>query len=207
MIIKIVIALLIIILEALVVRKITTSKRNVQAESKTTDSSKETDNFNRPSFMNTALLNLRSQGEQYLFIGGYKKADKLFLIKNESLIDVSKQTGLRDASNITYCAIAADVNKDGLPDLFVAQEDGFYLYENRQGIFNIKKLNIEIEKDLIPISMAIANLQQTGWVDLFVTAYRKTTNDRQLIDHYQSFLFKNKGNNSFEDISQELKID
>ncbi|WP_131783283.1 FG-GAP repeat domain-containing protein [Legionella gresilensis] len=196
--IEAVIALIIIILEALVVRKITSSKRDIHTETKTVDIKNKTVSFNYPCYINTALINLRAQGEQYLFLGGYKKANKLCLIKNDRLIDVSNQVGLIDSSNITYCAIAVDVNNDDLPDLFVAQDDGFYLYENRQGMFNIKKLDIDIDKNLIPISMAVTDIQQNGLVDLFVTAYRKKTDDKQLMNHYQSFLFKNKGDNTFE---------
>ncbi|STX50859.1 protein containing FG-GAP repeats (motif found in alpha integrins) [Legionella busanensis] len=196
--IEAVIALIIIILEALLVRKITSSKHDIHAETKPINISNKTEDFNYPYYMNTALINLRSQGEQYLFAGGYNKPNKLYLIKNERLIDVSNQVGLRDSSNITHCVIAVDVNNDDFPDLFVAQNDGFYFYENRQGIFNIKKLNIEIDKNLIPISMAITDTQQNGLIDLFVTAYSKKTDDNQLINHYQSFLFKNKGDNTFE---------
>ncbi|WP_419420637.1 FG-GAP repeat domain-containing protein [Legionella sp. D16C41] len=203
MIIKIIIASLIIILGALLIKKFTSiTKRHIRLRKKDIDGNYSANFAPHFPYQNTAILDLHAKGERYLFIGGNNQADKLFLLKDEQLIDVSEQVGLGNFHNNSYCAIAVDVNGNGLPDLFVARRDGIYLYENLQGIFNIKKLNINLADNHIPIFMAITDLQKTGAVDLFLTTYCKSNKKKQQTNNWQSFVFKNNGDNSFTELPQ-----
>lgn len=113
-------------------------------------------------FMGAAIFNLTGNDEQYLFVGGgFNQEDKLFKYSDHRFIDVSKEAGLQKPENdTTYGVVAVDANRDGLPDLFVARDSGVYFYENQNGKFSIKKLDIKMDPRYSPISIATADLQK-----------------------------------------------
>ncbi|RAP38569.1 hypothetical protein B1207_01420 [Legionella quinlivanii] len=172
------------------------------------------DNEKSLPFMGAAIFNLEGNDVQYLFAGGgFNQEDKLFKFADGQFVDVSAQAGLqKPANDTTYGVIAVDANHDGLPDLFVARDSGIYFYENVQGRFNIKKLDIQIDPRYSPISIASADLQKKGTVDLYVAAYIKPEFvEGQTIFNKKdygakSLLLKNNGDNTFTDITDSAGL-
>ena len=165
-------------------------------------------------FMGAALFNLTGNEDNYLFVGGgYNQDDKLFKYSNKQFIDVSKNAGLQKPPNdTTYSVVAVDANHDGLPDLFVTRDSGVYFYENHHGVFEIKKLDIKIDPRFAPISIATADLQKKGTVDLYIAAYiRPEYVEGQTIFNKKdygakSLLLKNNGDNTFTDITDSAGL-
>lgn len=166
-------------------------------------------------FMAGAVFDMRGDGTQYLFVGGgYNQADKLFVFKNDRFQDVTAESGLtKEPNDTTYGAAAIDANRDGLIDLFIARESGLYLYMNENGRFNGKKLEIPFDHKSVPISIAVADLQKRGLVDLFVSCYIKPQFvEGQTIFNKEgyganSLLLLNNGDNTFRDITKEAGLE
>ncbi|QEY52959.1 FG-GAP repeat domain-containing protein [Legionella longbeachae] len=165
-------------------------------------------------FMGAAIFNLTGNDEQYLFVGGgFNQEDKLFKYSEHRFIDVSKEAGLQKPENdTTYGVVAVDANRDGLPDLFVARDSGVYFYENQNGKFSIKKLDIKMDPRYSPISIATADLQKKGTVDLYVATYIKPDYvEGQSIFNKKdygakSLLLQNNGDNTFTDITDRAGL-
>ncbi|MBL7481425.1 CRTAC1 family protein [Legionella bononiensis] len=179
------------------------------------DFTHEFDSKNSLPFMGAALFDLLGNGEQYLFVGGgYNQQDKLFVYRKGSFIDVSKEAGItKPKQDTTYGVVAVDATGDGKPDLFVTRDSGIYFYENKNGVFTIKKLDVAIDERYAPISIAIADLQKKGTVDLFVATYVKPPYvEGQSIFNKKNYgsksmLLKNNGDNTFTDITNEAGLD
>ncbi|KTC75445.1 protein containing FG-GAP repeats (motif found in alpha integrins) [Legionella birminghamensis] len=225
MVIKIIIGFLIIVFGLIGLRKLTWPTNpypQQQAASDTIPQFNTVDvdfvhQFNNEKslpFMGAAIFNLEGNDEQYLFVGGgYNQEDKLFKFSSGQFIDVSAKAGLqKPANDTTYGVVAVDANRDGLPDLFVARDSGIYYYENQQGKFKISKLDIPLDHRYSPISIATADLQKKGLVDLYVAAYIKPAFvEGQTIFNKKdygakSLLLKNNGDNTFTDVTDSAGL-
>ena len=74
-----------------------------------------------------------------------------------------------------YCRTVAsgDVHNDGWPDLLFTSETGLLLYRNNQGKdFVQQRLHISGLEDKITTNAALVDLNNDGWLDLFVSTYR-----------------------------------
>lgn len=186
-----------------------------QFESAEIDFTHKHDNKKSLPFMGAAIFNLKGNDDHYLFVGGgFNQDDKLFQYSNGLFIDVSREAGLqKPANDTTYGVVAVDANHDGLPDLFIARDSGIYFYENHQGTFTIKKLDIKMDPRYTPLSIATADLQKKGTVDLYVAAYIKPDYvEGQSIFNKKdygakSLLLKNNGDNTFTDITDSAGLD
>ncbi|STX37386.1 CRTAC1 family protein [Legionella feeleii] len=225
MILKIIFTLLIVLVLAITFRKITwpTNPYPEQTYTESIPHFKEVDvgfthqydkNHSLP-FMGAAIFDLLGKGEQYLFVGGgYNQPDKLFVYRNNQFIDVSNEAGLtKPANDTTYAVVAVDATGNQLPDLFVARDSGIYFYENNQGVFTVKKLDIPIDERFAPISIAHADLQKKGTVDLYIAMYLKPAYvEGQTIFNKKNYgakslLLKNNGDNTFTDITDAAGLD
>ena len=163
-------------------------------------------------FMPGAIFELG--GEQHIFVGGgYNQPDEIFVYRNGVFVNITQSIGLtKGAHDTTYGVVAIDSNGDGLVDLFIARESGVYLYTNNKGIFSEKKLDIPLDPKHAPISIAAADLQKKGLVDLFICSYVKVAHvEGQTIFNKkgyggQSLLLKNNGDNTFTDITKEANL-
>ncbi|WP_115302132.1 FG-GAP repeat domain-containing protein [Legionella beliardensis] len=206
--IKIIIALIIISLEAFLLRKFIRTKNEQHSYSvplKAPSANNSNYQINKPTlpFIGSAIFDLKGQGDTYLFIGGKpNQMDRVFLFQGENFLEVTHElTFSKLAEDATYCAMAIDANGDGLDDLFLARHSGLYFYENQQGQFTMQKLNIPIDKDFIPIAIALADLRKSV-VDLIITYvkptyFKKPNAFNQNAHSAKRFLLKNNGDNTF----------
>src|SRR5438105_909906 len=178
---------------------------------------------NSPRSVNDVGRNPRSQRSQY---GGAK----LYRNDGDHSTDVTAQTGFY-SPDIAFGlgVVVADVNNDGWPDIYVANDlaERDYLYiNNRDGTFSEV-----LEKELPVLSyfsmgLDIADLDNDGWPDIYTTdmlpedeARLKTTSAFDSWEVYQSrarggyhhqlmrnMLQHNNRNGTFSDIGQMAEV-
>jgi hypothetical protein len=174
---------------------------------------------NSPRSVQNVGRNLRGQRSQY---GGAK----LYRNDGDHFTDVTAQAGIY-SPDIAFGlgVVVADVNNDGWPDIYVANDfsERDYLYiNNRDGTFS------EVLDKQMPVlsyfsmGLDIADLDNHGWLDIYTTDMLpedelrlKTTSAFDSWEVYQSrvrggfhhqlmrnMLQRNNGNGTFSDVGQ-----
>ena len=112
--------------------------------------------------------------------------------------DVSQESGVADNPGKAWGVVAADFNNDGWMDLFVANDTvANFLFMNRKGKrfdeigFTGGVAYGEQGKARSGMGTDSADVDQDGWMDLFVTN----------LDHEIYAFYKNNGDESFDDIA------
>lgn len=108
--------------------------------------------------------------------------NKLYRNDNGKFVDVSEAAGIY-GSSIGYGlgVTVADINKDGWPDLYVSNDffEKDYLYlNNGNGTFTESLENMMTEISMGSMGADIADLDNNGWQDIFVTEMLPATLDR-----------------------------
>src|SRR5258708_7958609 len=110
--------------------------------------------------------------------------------------DVSEKLGIADKPGKAWGVVATEVNNDGWMDLFVANDtEANFLFKNRAGK-RFEEIGFtgggaygEGGKARSGMGVDSADLDQDGWIDLFVTN----------LDHEFYSLYQNKHDETFED--------
>ncbi len=108
--------------------------------------------------------------------------NKLYRNDNGKFVDISEAAGIY-GSAIGYGlgVTVADINKDGWPDLYVSNDffEKDYLYiNNGDGTFTESLENMMTEISMGSMGADIADLDNNGWQDIFVTEMLPATLDR-----------------------------
>jgi enediyne biosynthesis protein E4 len=108
--------------------------------------------------------------------------NKLYRNDNGKFVDISEAAGIY-GSAIGYGlgVTVADINKDGWPDLYVSNDffEKDYLYiNNRDGTFTESLENMMTEISMGSMGADIADLDNNGWQDIFVTEMLPATLER-----------------------------
>jgi len=131
--------------------------------------------------------------------------DRLFHNSGDgTFTDVSEKAGVADkALHYGITSLFADVNNDGKPDLIVTNDStSNYLYLNKgDGTFEDASYASgfafdENGHEKANMGLAIGDLRNTGWLDLYVTAFS---------DDYNP-LYRNDGDANFSEVSYQYKI-
>ena len=112
--------------------------------------------------------------------------------------DVSQDVGIADNPGKSWGVVATDINNDGFLDLFVSNDTtANFLFANRKGK-KFEEIGFTAGVAYAPggkarsgMGVDSADFNQDGWMDLFVTN----------LDHEFYGLYKNKHDESFDDIS------
>ena len=164
-------------------------------------------------FLASAIIDIDNDGVEELFLGGSQHTeDGLFKFVKGSMVPVNGIAGINKGAVASYGAIVLDVNKDGKQDLLVAREDGIWLHLNKGATFTNTKLNANMPKGTVPLSIAVADLNRDGAFDMFVSGYiRQDLVEGQNLfkEGYggESRLFINNGDNTFKDMTKEAGLE
>jgi hypothetical protein len=151
--------------------------------------------------------------------------------RNGTFTDVAKQVGI-DLDDFVKGVVWGDVNNDGLPDLYASVIYGRNrLYMNRGGTalgnwrFEERAAAAGVEFPLMSFPTWFWDFDQDGWEDLLVLSYDvnsalhetiareflglplKAVQNGNTVDVEQSRLYRNKGDGTFEDVTQRVGLD
>ena len=169
------------------------------------------DKNNSLPFLGSAIIDVDGDGTPEVFMGGgYNQQDMILAFEGGAFVDVSSTKGkglAKGANDTTFGAAVIDADGDGRSDIFVARDSGITLHLNKASGFQGKKLKIPFNEKSVPLSIALADLNHDGFVDMFVSTYIKLALvEGQNIFNKKgygstSLLLMNNGDNTFSDIT------
>ncbi|MEP5762299.1 MAG: VCBS repeat-containing protein [Litoreibacter sp.] len=153
----------------------------------------------------SAAIDIDGDGTEELFIGGtFQQENGLFKYQDGSFVPVPGQAGLtKPGEGTAFGPLVLDHNKDGQADILITHPEGIWLYTNNGGTFTGEKLNTEMNEDTTGLSIAVADINNDGHFDMYVSGYIQNEKIEGLNifnrDEYggTSELFVNNGDNTF----------
>ena len=131
-------------------------------------------NLKRTSiFVAGAPIDINNDGQEAIFIGGGRgKHDALLKYdkKKNKMIDIIDGTNLSDVYP-THAAVSIDLDKDGYSDLFVARQNGVFLYKNNKNSTFTKKLIFAAQKDKVPLALTVSDYNKDGVPDIYISYF------------------------------------
>ena len=162
-------------------------------------------------FMGAAAIDIEGDGMMEVFIGGGDgQEDGLLSFENNQLVNIIEESGLSSEA-ATYGATSIDMDNDGDSDLLVARDDGLTLYlneeVNQERVFVGEQIPLPITGDAVPFSVAVADIEQDGDVDLYVSIFIEATSFRprtfnDVSNAKQNVMLLNNGDLTFTDITE-----
>jgi hypothetical protein len=132
--------------------------------------------------------------------GGWEVAQRKSLLRNNcdgTFTDVTKEAGLAVPATSSQTAVWADINNDGLLDLFVGNESGPNQLFLNQGDGTFKDIAAAAGTDRSAFTKAVvaADYDNDGYVDFYVANYRG-----------ENSLFHNNHDNTFTEIAKQAGV-
>jgi hypothetical protein len=159
-------------------------------------------------FVGAAVIDSNNDGTYELFVGGgLGQDDALLTYQDGSFVNIIEGTGLSDTA-ATHGTVSLDINKDGQVDMIIARSDGLALYTNNEGVFTKQDIPVQLEEDAIILSAAPADINNDGFVDLYLSTMPEPPKFKSLTfndaEHGKAnVLLLNNGDNTFTDITKE----
>ena len=158
-----------------------------------------------------AVIDIDGDGTEELFIGGgYGQENGLFRFVNGKFEPIADQAGLNKPADGTALApLVLDVNADGRSDMLVTSAEGIWLYTNQGGTFTSEKLNTQMNENTTGMSIAVADVNNDGHFDMYVSGYVQAAKIEGLnIFNKEGYggtseLFINNGDNTFKNETRE----
>ena len=162
-----------------------------------------------------AVIDIDNDGVEELFFGGgINQQDAFFrFIPNSSnggsFEDITTQTGWqKDTPDKTFSAVSLDLDRDSDNDMLITRQSGVYLYQNDNGKFTGKKLDLNLDKETVPLSVAVGDINRDGLYDMYVSGYiaRKYVQGETIFNMTYggvSALYINTGEDTFTNITEE----
>ncbi len=132
--------------------------------------------------------------------GGWEFPQRLSLLKNNcdgTFTDVTAASGLAEPLVASQTAVWADINNDGLLDLFVGNEGGEnQLFLNKgDGTFENISHSAGIDRPDLTKGVVAADYDNDGYVDFYVTNFRG-----------ENRLYHNNHDNTFSDVAAQAAV-
>jgi tetratricopeptide (TPR) repeat protein len=153
-------------------------------------------NMSHADFDNDGLVDL------FVHRGGWEAPMRNSLLRNRgdgTFEDVTAKAGLLGRrAHRTHTAAWADYDNDGYLDLFVGNEESpSELYRNRgNGTFEEVGKQAEVSRVAFTKGATWGDYDNDGWPDLYVSNYVG-----------RNFLYRNRGNGTFEEVAGRLGVD
>ena len=165
-------------------------------------------------FMALAAIDVDGDQVDEIFAGGgIGQQDALLRFNGAGLEPYKYGDGITKAlDDPTYGAVSIDATGDSRVDLFVARYSGLYLYINTGAGFRGRQIDVPFDSLSMPLSVALADINQDGAVDLYLSNYiRPEFVEGETIFNDPDYgganlLLLNNGDNSFRDITEEAGI-
>lgn len=160
----------------------------------------------------SAVIDVDNDGREEFFVGGgMGQNDAFFKYTEDGFVNITQRVNFtKNLSHTTYGAATIDIDSNGFTDLAVARDNAIYLYLNRNGVFDEPiNLNLPFNEKSQPVSITFADLNNDGWVDMFVSSYiKKHLMEGQTIFNKEGYggtsqLYINNGDNTFSDITEK----
>jgi tetratricopeptide (TPR) repeat protein len=131
--------------------------------------------------------------------GGWQAPMRKSLLRNNcdgTFTDVTKQAGLAEPTS-TQTAVWADINNDGLLDLYIGNENGPNQLFLNKGDGTFEDISHSSGTDIVAFTKAVAaaDYDGDGYVDLYVANYRG-----------DSALFHNNHDGTFTDVAKQAGV-
>ncbi|GHB02103.1 hypothetical protein GCM10009069_26110 [Algimonas arctica] len=162
-------------------------------------------------FLASAALDLDGDGQDELFLGGGdRQADQFFAFQDGRFVPLNITVDKGDI-DATHGAVTLDMDNDGDTDMLVARESGVWYHENQGGTFSSVNLNLPLADNTTPLSIGLADINQDGLADMYVSGYIKierTEGETNFSNGYggYSYLFLNEGSGQWTDISKTAGV-
>jgi len=132
--------------------------------------------------------------------GGWEVPMRKSLLRNNcntTFTDVTREAGLTEPATATQTAAWADINNDGLLDLFVGSENGppQLFLNNGDGTFKEIAHAAGVDHVAFTKAVAAADYDNDGFPDFYVSNYAGN-----------NFLYHNNHNNTFTDVAQQAGV-
>jgi hypothetical protein len=158
-------------------------------------------------------------GRLDLFVGGETVPSRLYRNKGDGTFeDVTERAGIHTKGRICKGAVWGDFDGDGYPDLFFSDFNGppSLFHNNRNGTFTDIAAEVGIVRPRGSFPCWVWDYDNDGWPDIFVAT--GLWNRARLHDTMQSYLrktnpgetwrlFRNRGDGTFEDVTQAVGLD
>ncbi len=157
-----------------------------------------------------AIIDIDDDGvEEVFFGGGIDQQDAIYAFNNGQFEDITEKTGItKETPDKTFSAISLDLDIDGDSDMLVTRQSGVFLYRNDGGQFESKKLELDLDAETVPLSVAAADINRDGLYDLYVSGYiaREFVQGETIFNMEYggvSALYVNEGDDTFSNITEE----
>ncbi|MFT4726342.1 MAG: hypothetical protein ACI9UN_000837 [Granulosicoccus sp.] len=162
-----------------------------------------------------SVIDIDNDGVEELFFGGgINQQDAFFrfvpdAVKGGRFENITAQTGWqKDTPDKTFSAVSLDLDRDSDNDMLVTRQSGVYLYQNNNGKFSGKKLDLNLNKETVPLSVAVGDINRDGLYDMYVSGYiaRKYVQGETIFNMTYggvSALYLNTGDDTFKNITEE----
>ncbi len=120
-----------------------------------------------------AIIDIDGDGVEELFLGGgIEQNDAFYRFDDGRFVDITESTSWRkEGWGQSFGAVSLDVDRDADNDLLVTRQSGVWLHLNAEGRFTAKRLELNFDAVTVPLSVAPADLNRDGLMDLFVSGY------------------------------------
>ncbi len=162
-------------------------------------------------FFASAVIDIDNDGVDEIYLGGgIQQPDVMYAYQADgSFKDISQETNIGAAKNPeTFGVAVLDVDENGWDDLVIARENDVFISYNTNGKFKEKRLHLPFNEISAPLSVALGDVNNDGFVDMYVAAYiknRYVVGQTGFNDHSygaSSLIFLNNGDNTFTDITE-----
>ncbi len=135
-----------------------------------------------------------------LLRGAWEFPERKSLLRNNcdgTFTDVTREAGLAEPATRTQTAVWADINNDGLLDLFVGNENGpSQLFLNKgDGTFQDISRSSGVDRIAFTKGVVAGDYDNDGYVDFYVSNL-----------YSGNFLYHNNHNNTFTEISEQAGV-